>query len=53
LLRLCQPSKSYHGHFHASHWVDFAECYATILDIEEIKEHRPSITSAEVDITID
>jgi predicted phosphodiesterase len=40
LIKLCQPSKSYHGHFHSSHWVDFAECYSTILAIEEIKEHR-------------
>jgi hypothetical protein len=40
LIKLCKPSKSYHGHFHSSHWVDFAECYATILAIEEIKEHR-------------
>ena len=40
LIKLCQPSKAYHGHFHASHWVDFAECYSTILAIEEIKEHR-------------
>ena len=40
LIKLCQPSKSYHGHFHASHWVDFDGCYATILAIEEMKEHR-------------
>jgi Icc-related predicted phosphoesterase len=40
LIKLCQPSKSYHGHFHASHWVDFDGCYSTILEIEEIKEHR-------------
>ena len=40
LIKLCRPSKSYHGHFHASHWVDFDDCYATILNIEEIKEHR-------------
>ena len=42
LIKLCRPSKSYHGHFHASHWVDFDDCYATILNIEEIKEHRKS-----------
>jgi len=40
LIKLCQPSKSYHGHFHASHWADSDGCYATILEIEEIKEHR-------------
>jgi predicted phosphodiesterase len=40
LIKLCQPSKAYHGHFHESHRVDFAECYSTILAIEEIKEHR-------------
>lgn len=40
LIKLCQPKKSYHGHFHSSHWVDFRDCYATILSIEEIKEHR-------------
>lgn len=40
LIKLCQPWKSYHGHFHSSHWVDFRDCYSTILSIEEIKEHR-------------
>lgn len=43
LIRLCKPSKSYHGHFHCSSWVDEAECFSTILDIEEIKEHRSSL----------
>jgi len=40
LIELCKPKKSYHGHFHCSSWVDEAGCFSTILDIEEIKEHR-------------
>lgn len=40
LIKLCQPKKHYCGHFHSSHWVDFRDCYSTILSIEEIKEHR-------------
>lgn len=40
LVKLAQPSRSYHGHFHISAWVDFRDCYARILDIDEIVEHR-------------
>jgi Icc-related predicted phosphoesterase len=40
LVKLCQPSRSYHGHFHTSAWVDFRECFARILDIDEIVEHK-------------
>lgn len=40
LMKLCQPKKSYHGHFHSSYWVDFRDCFATILSIEEVKQHR-------------
>lgn len=43
LIELCRPSKSYHGHFHESRWADEAGCYSTILNIEEIKEHRSTI----------
>ena len=40
LVKLSQPNRSYHGHFHISAWVDFRDCYARILDIDEIVEHR-------------
>jgi len=40
LVKLAKPSRSYHGHFHTSAWVDFRDCYARILDIDEIVEHR-------------
>jgi len=30
----------YAGHFHEYHWVEFKDCYSTILSIEQIKEHR-------------
>jgi Icc-related predicted phosphoesterase len=40
LVKLCQPNRSYHGHFHTSAWVDFRDCYARILDIDEIVEHK-------------
>lgn len=43
LIELCKPSKSYHGHFHESRWADEAGCFSTILNIEEIKEHRSTI----------
>lgn len=40
LIKLCKPKNHYCGHFHAYHWVEFQGCYSTILDIEQIKEHR-------------
>jgi hypothetical protein len=40
LIKLCKPSKSYHGHFHESCMIDFEECFSTILAIEEVKEHK-------------
>lgn len=40
LIKLCQPRKHYCGHFHTSSWVDFRDCYSTILNIEETKEHK-------------
>lgn len=40
LISLCKPRKSYHGHFHCSSWSDELGCLSTILNIEEIKEHR-------------
>lgn len=40
LFKLAKPKKSYHGHFHTSTVVDFDDCWARILDIFEIYEHR-------------
>lgn len=40
LIKLCQPKRAFIGHFHQSAWVDFRDCYARILNIEEIVEHR-------------
>jgi hypothetical protein len=40
LFKLAKPKRSYHGHFHISTVVDFDDCWATILDELEIKEHR-------------
>jgi predicted phosphodiesterase len=40
LFKLAKPKRSYHGHFHQSTVVDFDECWGTILDELEIKEHR-------------
>lgn len=41
LVKLCKPSRLYCGHFHMSSWIDHRECYARILDINEIAEHKP------------
>lgn len=40
LIQKCGAKKHYCGHFHAYHWVDFRDCYSTILDIDQFKEHR-------------
>jgi len=40
LISLCKPRKSYHGHFHCNGMAHADGCLATILNIEEIKEHR-------------
>jgi hypothetical protein len=45
LIVQCGAKKHYCGHFHAYHWVDFKECYSTILEIEQIKEHHDKYTT--------
>jgi hypothetical protein len=40
LIQACGAKRHYCGHFHAYHWVDFRDCYSTILDIDQFKEHR-------------
>lgn len=40
LIQKCGAKKHYCGHFHSYHWVDFRDCYSTILDIDQFKEHR-------------
>lgn len=42
LIQLCGAKRSYHGHFHQSAWSDHRECYSSILDINEIANHRKS-----------
>jgi len=41
LYQICQPSRAYAGHFHATYCVDFDDCHANILNILEIREHHP------------
>jgi len=43
LIVQCGAKRHYCGHFHSYHCVDFKECYSTILDIEQIIEHREII----------
>lgn len=40
LIQKCGAKRHYCGHFHAYSWVDFRDCYSTILDIDQFKEHR-------------
>lgn len=40
LLAQCGAKYHYCGHFHTHRWAEQLGCYSTILDIEEIKEHR-------------
>lgn len=40
LIEKCGAKKHYAGHLHCTAWVDFKDCYSTILDIDEFKEHR-------------
>jgi hypothetical protein len=40
LIVQCGAKKHYCGHFHKSQWAENDGCYSTILNIEEIKEHR-------------
>lgn len=39
LIQKCGAKRHYCGHFHAYHWVEFGECYSTILNIDQFKEH--------------
>jgi hypothetical protein len=41
LIKMAMPKRSYHGHMHVAAWADCFECYGTILNIDEIVEHRP------------
>jgi hypothetical protein len=43
LLQFCAPKKHYCGHFHTSSVVESNGCVSTILDINEIKEHRSTL----------
>lgn len=40
LIEKSKAKKHYCGHMHMSSWVDFKDCYSTILAIDEFKEHR-------------
>lgn len=40
LIQKCGAKRHYCGHFHNYSWVDFQECYSTILAIDQFKEHR-------------
>lgn len=40
LIKKCGAKQHYCGHFHAYHWVEFQDCYSTILNIDQFKEHR-------------
>jgi hypothetical protein len=41
LIKLANPTRSYHGHMHVSAHTNNFNCHSTILDIDEITQHRP------------
>lgn len=40
LITESKAKMHYCGHFHLYSWVEFKDCYSTILDINQFKEHR-------------
>lgn len=41
LFKKAQPRKHYCGHFHVSEYVKYMGCDCRVLDVDEMREHRP------------
>ena len=41
LFKIAKPRKHYCGHFHVSEYVKYMDCDCRILDVKEMREHRP------------